>query len=555
MQVIPTKLHGVLIIEPTLFCDERGAFMESFNAKSFANALKAHNLPVPNFVQDNHSISKKGVLRGLHFQTSPHAQGKLVRVVQGRAWDVAVDIRPDSPTFGQWVGVELSAENHRQFWIPAGFAHGFVALEDNTQFLYKTTDYYAKDCEQSILWCDKDLAIDWQYTDELIISDKDQHAKSFASIKQYLLDKQHAKSASVITPPSEKIGQGKRVILAMPKIVGLYELFIKNLEYHGFEVLYLDNAPYHYKHVGERLKKLVSGNKKYKIEQKNSENIAKLQAIFDTKDNRADFSLFIHALDFSPQMVATITQYAKKNVHYQWDGLRVFPQITDYTPYFDDFFVFDAKDLVRYEELDLKNTTNFYFDYDNNLSLNPYNQNSPTLYFVGLHWQDRTAMIVAFLQAMGSVSDETFTPKIQFFIKATNEEQGLYQGLPVQFMNENLAFSANLEKVKNCDVLVDFVKSLHSGLSFRFFESIYYGKKLITNNPAVALYDLYHPNNIFIWDGKALDTNALRQFLQSPYQPINEHIKAKYSFQNWIKYLFDLPPYAKLDAQSLLEDN
>jgi dTDP-4-dehydrorhamnose 3,5-epimerase len=124
--------------------------------------LKALGLPTPRpFVQDNHSCSRAGVLRGLHYQMAPHAQGKLVRVARGSVFDVAVDLRPDSPTFGQWVGFELSATNHRSAWIPEGFAHGFLSLEDNTEFLYKTTDVYAKDCERSILWRDTTLAIDW----------------------------------------------------------------------------------------------------------------------------------------------------------------------------------------------------------------------------------------------------------------------------------------------------------------------------------------------------------------------------------------------------------
>ena len=183
MNIIETKIHGLLIIEPKLFSDERGWFMESFNEQKFAEALTERGLPVPKFVQDNHSMSKKGVLRGLHFQVPPHAQGKLVRVVQGKAWDVAVDIRKESPTYGQWVGVELSGDNHKQFWIPEGFAHGFVALEDNTQFLYKTTDYYAKDCEDSLVWNDKYLAIEWpeNIVDKLNVSDKDLFAKNFKS--------------------------------------------------------------------------------------------------------------------------------------------------------------------------------------------------------------------------------------------------------------------------------------------------------------------------------------------------------------------------------------
>lgn len=181
MNIIETKIKGLLIIEPRVFGDDRGWFMESFNQQNFEKALADRGLDIPHFVQDNHSCSQKGVLRGLHYQLDPYAQGKLVRVVQGRAWDVAVDIRQSSPTFGQWVGIELTGENHKQFWIPAGFAHGFIALEDNTQFLYKATNYYDKASEGSILWNDPILAIEWPSTDlqEVLVSEKDKLALCF----------------------------------------------------------------------------------------------------------------------------------------------------------------------------------------------------------------------------------------------------------------------------------------------------------------------------------------------------------------------------------------
>jgi dTDP-4-dehydrorhamnose 3,5-epimerase len=156
MKVIATEIPDVLILEPKLFGDERGFFMESFNAGKFhkATGLDVH------FVQDNHSRSGKGVLRGLHYQIQ-HPQGKLVRVVSGAVFDVAVDIRNKSPTFGQWVGVELSESNHRQLWVPEGFAHGFMVLTDRADFLYKTTDYYAPEYERCILWSDQEIGIKW----------------------------------------------------------------------------------------------------------------------------------------------------------------------------------------------------------------------------------------------------------------------------------------------------------------------------------------------------------------------------------------------------------
>jgi dTDP-4-dehydrorhamnose 3,5-epimerase len=161
MKVTPTALDGVLILEPRVFGDDRGFFLESFNQRVFDEVVGRH----VEFVQDNHSRSQRGVLRGLHYQLPPHAQGKLVRVVRGSAFDVAVDIRSGSPTFGRWVGVTLDAENHRQLWIPPGFAHGFLALEDDTHFLYKTTAFYSRDCERAIRWNDSAIAIEWPVLD------------------------------------------------------------------------------------------------------------------------------------------------------------------------------------------------------------------------------------------------------------------------------------------------------------------------------------------------------------------------------------------------------
>ena len=188
MNVIETKIRDLLIFEPLVFADARGWFMESFNQKDFEHALAQRQMSIPHFVQDNHSMSNKGVLRGLHYQLAPHAQGKLVRVVQGCAWDVAVDIRQNSETFGQWVGVELSAKNAKQFWIPAGFAHGFVALENETQFLYKTTDYYAQEYERSIVWNDPQLAIEWPISGLMLkLNDKDRDAAYFKNLSEALI--------------------------------------------------------------------------------------------------------------------------------------------------------------------------------------------------------------------------------------------------------------------------------------------------------------------------------------------------------------------------------
>ena len=169
MKVTPTAIPDVLIIEPTVFGDARGFFYESFNQQAFNEATGTNC----QFVQDNHSRSAKGVLRGLHYQIE-QPQGKLVRVVRGAVFDVAVDIRKGSPTFGKWEGIELSEHNHKQLWIPAGFAHGFLVTSDSAEFLYKTTDYYAPEHERCIAWNDPTISIDWPFIMEPSLSGKDQ---------------------------------------------------------------------------------------------------------------------------------------------------------------------------------------------------------------------------------------------------------------------------------------------------------------------------------------------------------------------------------------------
>ena len=175
MKVIPLSIPDVLLIEPQVFGDDRGFFFESFNQNKFEEVIGKKI----NFVQDNHSKSLKGVLRGLHYQLNPKAQGKLVRVIQGEVFDVAVDLRQSSPTFGKWVGEILSANNKKQMWIPEGFAHGFLTLSDTAEFLYKTTDFYSKDHEEVIMWNDEAININWP-TDAPSLSVKDTAAKFFS---------------------------------------------------------------------------------------------------------------------------------------------------------------------------------------------------------------------------------------------------------------------------------------------------------------------------------------------------------------------------------------
>jgi len=179
MKIIDTRIPDVKIIEPSVFGDERGFFMETWNQKQFEELVTGKPT---HFVQDNHSKSKQGILRGLHYQTE-NTQGKLVRVVSGEVFDVAVDIRKGSPTFGQWVGEYLSSENKRQLWIPEGFAHGFYVTSDEAEFVYKCTDYYNPEAELSIVWDDLDLRIDWPVEVEPLLSIKDINAKRLVELE------------------------------------------------------------------------------------------------------------------------------------------------------------------------------------------------------------------------------------------------------------------------------------------------------------------------------------------------------------------------------------
>lgn len=175
MVISDTKILGLKVFEPKIYEDNRGLFFESFNNCKISASIGKDI----QFVQDNHSISKKGVLRGLHYQAPPYSQGKLVRVIRGKVYDVAVDIRRSSNTFGEWFGIELSEKNRKQLWIPDGFAHGFVSLSENTEVVYKVTNYYKPEFERVISWDDQTISVDWPIKHPIIISEKDKNGNSF----------------------------------------------------------------------------------------------------------------------------------------------------------------------------------------------------------------------------------------------------------------------------------------------------------------------------------------------------------------------------------------
>ena len=184
------EIKDLLFIKPNVYGDDRGFFFESWNQKDWEEILNINNQSRVNFVQDNHSKSSKGVLRGLHFQRNPNAQGKLVRCINGEIYDIAVDLRKASKTFGKWSGINLSDKNKNQFWIPEGFAHGFLTLSDTAEVLYKTSNYWRKECEISLLWNDPEIKIEWPLElikSNVLLSEKDKYAKKLSQINKDLL--------------------------------------------------------------------------------------------------------------------------------------------------------------------------------------------------------------------------------------------------------------------------------------------------------------------------------------------------------------------------------
>jgi len=326
----------------------------------------------------------------------------------------------------------------------------------------------------------------------------------------------------------------KSIILALPEDVGLSDLIAKNFEYHGFDVIYYRRQPYKYKRLTERLanffRKIFFGDKSYKNKQQDKEALEKLQCDIVERKTKIDYALFIRPDTFSLDFIKQIKSHVNKTIGYQWDGLDRFPDIFDRIEIFNEFYVFDSKDILNYPEYNLKLTTNFYFDMDEN-SIIINNKTKKTIYFVGTHLPQRISAINQFTESADKVNLQ-----INFLIGLSQKNKGkktLYNSECIQFISKGIKYSENLNNVKNSDVLIDFVNNVHSGLSFRVFESIFYQKKLITNNTEVAKYDLYHEDNIYIWDGDEINTDSLRIFLNKPYHILPLEILNKYSFKTW----------------------
>ena len=356
------------------------------------------------------------------------------------------------------------------------------------------------------------------------------------------------------TTPHDKIGTGKTIMLAMPDVVGLCDMIRANLEHHGFTVIDGTYKHFVYTSVWERIYKFLRrtflNEKDYKLKKQTrlflENNLDKQFAKLGI--DKVDYTLFIHASVFEKPILKIIQARSKNSVAYHWDGLSIFPEIMDYIPFFERFFVFDQDDINNNPALNLLYTTNFYFDLDNHelASLPAYNPSNPKIYFVGRHWSDRTPMINDFLN---QISDFQVTPDF-YILDEKGKGRKDYQNHPIHFLDKSISFEQNLENVKHTDILIDFVKAAHNGLSFRFFESIHYKKKLITNNPNVVHYDLYHPDNVFIWQNDTIDKVAFQKFIETPFRTLDDSITQKYAFGNWIKYILDIHPHTPLTVQT-----
>ncbi|AAZ19060.1 hypothetical protein Psyc_1209 [Psychrobacter arcticus 273-4] len=326
----------------------------------------------------------------------------------------------------------------------------------------------------------------------------------------------------------------KSIILALPEDAGLSNLIAKNFEYHGFDVIYYRRQPYKYKRPTEKIanffRKNIFGDKGYKNRQQDKEALEKLNYDIMERKMKIDYALFIRPDTFSIEFIKKIKGYVNKTIGYQWDGLDRFPDVFDRIEVFNDFYVFDPKDILNHPEYDLKLTTNFYFDIDQNPILIK-NEAKKTIYFVGSHLPQRVSAINKFIE-----SADKLNLQINFLIRLKQRkirDKSLYNSECINFINENIDYSENLNNVKDSDILIDFVNNVHSGLSFRIFESIFYQKKLITNNTEVSKYDLYHEDNIYIWDNEKIDIDSLRDFLNKPYYILPSKILNKYSFKTW----------------------
>lgn len=341
------------------------------------------------------------------------------------------------------------------------------------------------------------------------------------------------------------VNMKKTVILAVPYLYGLDQCIEKNLCFHGFEVINLcdHERDSYYPNLASRMAnvwhKHVSKDGDYKKRLKflryQQDIESKLAALGGRK---ADYALCIRANIYPKHIIETIRQHSRTCINYQWDGIDRFPDILDYLPYFDRFFVFDQSDRKKYPQHGFQTASNFYFDFPLVDKLPP----SDGLYFLGGHEANRVPQIQAFL-----AETEKLQLPLDFYLYCKDNRARELFGDRIHYIGRSgiLSFEENLAKVESSSVVVDFLNDLHQGLSFRTFDALRFDKKLITTNAAVKNYDFYHPDNILVWNGQ--DLSGLDEFLARPYQPLDKAVKSKYGFTNWLNYVFIIEPHVPIN--------
>ena len=337
----------------------------------------------------------------------------------------------------------------------------------------------------------------------------------------------------------------KNIILIIPYHFEIYKGIIKNLETLGFEVelLFVSDTRFIYKSFYQKLinffRKSFLFDKNYKKKLRDDYHNESLSSKLNKITKEIDYALVIRPDFFSQNTLQLLKTKTKKMVAYQWDGFKRFPKILNYITLFDSFFVFDINDLEKYGKdfPQLKPVTNFYLDFEKkHEETNIQNQ----VYFVGSYLENRIDAIVNIANYLQQINIK-ININIKYFKKQTPNK---YPNSNINFIKTDSSYLDMIEHVKKSTIVLDFANSFHNGLSSRIFEAIYFKKKLITNNPNVKKYDFYDPNNIFIWDEK--NENEIENFISLPYKEIDEKIIQKYSFSNWIRYVFDIEPYQKI---------
>lgn len=342
-----------------------------------------------------------------------------------------------------------------------------------------------------------------------------------------------------------------RIILAMPDHLGLIHLVAKSLQQQGFEVMCFDQLvspePFKYPNLFSRIykgyRKIVYKDTSYKMTLRNAINMQHIDQQLQAWGGYSDYTLVIRADMFSDEVLALLKSRTHQTfAGYQWDGLTRFPNVSHRIKLFDRFFVFDPQDYQNNSNARVLPLTNFCMNdvlvVDQKISDNQ----KPIVYFVGYHNPSRQQAIE---QLVGELAQHDV--EIKCFINHAPAQA--YLDLPISKITQNIEFNDNLAHVQNADILIDLVIGAHTGLSFRTFEALMFKKKLITNNASIVHYDFYHPDNIFVWDGK--DTSVLQQFLAQPYNTVTDEIARKYHFANWIRYVLDLGDYTPIDLPKM----